>query len=211
MRLSRNRTSFAVLVVALALGAGVVGVAVTHTAGAAVSTQAQSLAASHGPFGGTAALSAVTPVGAVPEEVARSVQRLADFDHTDAARAAAAVRLARDGAGAASRIYAFNDDRGNPCIVVVDFTLFCDPDEGTGITGLNWSIGGGDSRSPSRFIAVYSDDVAGIALTVDGTNTPVSMSNNIAYATFPTTSSRADFTVTYVDGSQRTISTNLQG
>jgi len=37
------------------------------------------------------------------------------------------------------------------------------------------------------------------------------MRNNIAYAEFPAASQQSQFTVTYIDGSQRTINTDLAG
>ena len=130
-------------------------------------------------------------------------------DHTSATNALAGIRLARPSTNPASTVYVFNDDRGNACVVVVGETLFCNPDGGTPTAGLNWSIGGGDSLNPDRLIAIYSSDVKSIALIADGKSIPVQMNDNIAYGEFPATTLQTYLTVTYVDGSTRTIDTNL--
>jgi hypothetical protein len=196
--------------VALAVGC-LLGIGAATASGRAAKTDAHSIAATpNQPFGPTAALDHLPILSVLPGEIANSVQRLAAFDGTDAAAASHAVRLTHGTLGSRDGIYAFKDSRGNVCIIEA-VSLFCNPDGGTSTPGINWGIGGGDAQNPSRFVAVYSDDVAGISLTVDGSDVPVSMRNNIAYAEFPAASQQSEFTVTYVDGSQRTITTNLAG
>jgi hypothetical protein len=203
-------TKLRLAAMALAVGC-LLGIGAATASGRAAKTNVHSIAAtSNQPFGPTTALDHLPILSAVPADVASSVQRLAAFDGTDAAVASRNVRLSRGTLGSRDGIYAFKDARGNVCIVEA-VSLFCNPDGGTSTPGINWGIGGGDAQNPSRFVAVYSDDVADIALTVDGSNVPVSMRNNIAYTEFPAASQQSQFTVTYVDGSQRTITTNLAG
>jgi len=206
MRMTNLRLAAMALATACVLGIGA-----ATASGRSATKDANSIAATpNQPFGPTAALDHLPTLGVVPAEVASSVQRLAAFDATDATVASHNVRLVRGGLGSRDGIYAFKDNRGNVCVVEA-VSLFCNPDGGTSTPGINWGIGGGDAQNPSRFVAIYSDDVAGIALTVDGNSVPVSMRNNIAYAEFPAASQQSQFTVTYIDGSQRTINTDLAG
>jgi hypothetical protein len=210
MKMKMKMTKLRLAAMALAVGCLLVIGAATAS-GRSDKADAHSIAATpNQPFGPTAALDHLPILNVVPSDVASSVQRLAAFDGTDPAVASRAVRIAHGTLGSRDGIYAFKDNRGNVCIIEA-VSLFCNPDGGTSTPGINWGIGGGDAQHPSRFVAVYSDEVAGIALTVDGSNVPVSMRNNIAFAEFPAASQESQFTVTYVDGSQRTITTNLAG
>lgn len=203
-------TKLRVAALGIAIGC-LIGIGAATASGRSVGPNTHSIAAaSNRPFGPTTALDHLPVLNAVPAQVASSVQRLATFDVTDAAGASGNVRLARGTVGSRDSIYAFKDTRGNVCVLEA-VSLFCNPDGGTSTPGINWGIGGGDAQNPSRLVAVYSDNVAGIALNVDGNNIPVSMRNNIAYAEFPATSKQSQFTVTYIDGSQSTITTNLAG
>jgi hypothetical protein len=162
--------------------------------------------------GSTAALDNVA-TSQPPAAVAATVEQLARFAKTDPAAALRNVRLVRHGAGAtATDIYAFKNQRGRPCIVVPAVIGFCEPESGTSPVGLDWSIGGGDPQTPSKFIAVYTDQVVGVSLTIDGAGVPVSMSNNVAYAEYPSASTKAVFWATYRNGrTSSTTTLNLTG
>jgi hypothetical protein len=201
------------LVAAALVVAGLLGIGAATASGRSAKTDTHltvhSIATTpNQPFGQTAALDQLPTLNNLPAGVTNDVQRLAAFDGTDGGVASRAVRIAHGTLGSADSVYAFKDSRGNVCIVEA-VSLFCNPDGGTSTPGINWGIGGGDAQNPSLFVAVYSDEVARISLSVDGRTDPVAMRNNIAYAEFPATSQQSEFTVTYVDGSQRTISTDL--
>lgn len=206
MFMNRRRVAVAVAITVVAAGA-VVG-AVANAAGQRHAAATTGIAATHA-FRGTPALNKLKVQTALPATVASYVQQLATFDHSDAAQARAAVRLARSSSSLQSTVYTFTDGRGNACVVVSGETGFCNPDGGTPTPGINWSIGGGDSQNPDRLIAIYSSDVSAVTLTADGVAVPVAMSNNIAYAEFPASSKQTVLTITYIDGSSRTINTNL--
>lgn len=206
MKLSRRKIAgSAALVLALA---ATLTLTATNAFGRASADRTHTIAASHS-FTGASGLSALRYQSSVPSDVAHAVQQLAAFDHTDPAAALSRVRLARAGTSAASTVYTFADDRGNECVVAAALTLFCNPDSGTPVAGINWSIGGGDPQNPDSLIAIYSNQVAGISLNVDGATVPVTSANNIAYAEFPASSKDATITVTYADGSSNTIPTDL--
>lgn len=162
--------------------------------------------------GGTSKLdSASDPVVPSPR-LARQVEFLAGFAKTDPALALRGLRLARQRLGATKTdIYTFRNDHGRPCVVVPDWVSFCEPDAGTGTPGLDWNIGGGDAQTPSKFIAVYSDDISQITLEIDGVGVPVSMANNVAYAEFPADSDKAVFTAIREDGRDNSVRLNLAG
>jgi hypothetical protein len=202
---TRRRATVVVVVAAVAVGAVVGAVANAAQRHGEAKT---GIAATHA-FRGTPALNKLKVQAALPATVASYVRQLAAFDHSDAARALAGVHLARSGANLQSTVYSFNDDRGNACVVVSGETGFCNPDGGTPTPGINWSIGGGDSQNPDRLIAVYSSDVSAVTLTADGASLPIAMSNNIAYGEFPASTKQTVLTVTYIDGTSRTINTNL--
>lgn len=207
MTISNRKSAAVAVVIGLVVIGAVVG-AVANAAGQRVGSTKTGIAASHA-FSGTPALNKLKAQAGVPATVAAYVQQLATFDHSDAAQALSGVRLARSGTNLQSTVYAFTDDRGNACVVVSGETGFCNPDGGTPTPGINWSIGGGDSQNPDRLIAIYSSDVSSVTLTADGALVPVAMSNNIAYGEFPAGSKRTVLTVVYVDGTSRTIDTNL--
>jgi hypothetical protein len=146
------------------------------------------------------------------EELGRRVAELARFAGSSPASAVAGLRRARAGVGQTNAdIFAFRNDRGRACIVVLEWIGFCEPDEGSSTPGLDWSIGGGDADTPSRLIAVYSDDVVRVSLAVDGNAVPVSMANNVAYAEFPSTAGLATFTAFRADGRSNSVDISLQG
>jgi hypothetical protein len=148
----------------------------------------------------------------VPGEVASNVNQLAEFVGTDAAEAASSLRLVRKGVGAtATDIYAFRNEHGRPCIVVPEWIGFCQPSSGTKPEGLDWSIGGGDPQTPSKFIATYTDEIVSVTLAIDGRAIPVSMANNVAYAEFSYASKEAVFTATRTNGQSGSMSLDLSG
>lgn len=205
--LDRKHITGLFVIAAVVVGALVVAVAKAADHGV---KHGSTIAASH-VFGETPALDKLRAQTTLPNDVQAMVQQLATFDHSNPTSALASVRLARSGANLASTVYTFTDDRGNACVVVVSETGFCNPDSGSPTAGINWSLGGGDAQNPSRLIAVYSADVSGVSLVVDGATVPVAMSNNIAYAEFPANSTQANMTVSYLDGSSQTIDTDLTG
>jgi hypothetical protein len=205
--MDKRRITAILAITVVVVGALVVAVAKAADHGA---KHGATIAASH-MFTGTPALNKLRAQANLPTDVQASVQRLATFDHSDPTTALASVRLARAGSNLASTVYTFIDQRGNPCVVVVGETGFCNPDGGTSTAGINWSLGGGDAQNPDRLIAVYSTDVSAVSLAVDGAVVPVAMNNNIAYAEFPADSTHATLTVGYLDGSSQTINTDLTG
>lgn len=161
--------------------------------------------------GTTAALDGI-PITAPPEAVASRVEQLARFANTDPGAALGNVRLARHRVGAtATDIYTFKNDRGRPCVVVPDWIGFCEPASGSKPDGLDWSNGGGDAQTPSKFIAVYSDEIEAVTLTIDGVDVPVSMASNLAYAEFPAASKEAAFTARRKTGETTSMTVNLIG
>ena len=210
MKIIKTRIFIGGVTSVVAIGC-VLAVIVGGAAGQSTKEQTHSIAKSVHIFGDTPGLDNLQVLSTVPSSVTQAVQRLALFDGSDPSAALKDVLLPHPGATVGSSVYAFKDDHGNPCIVSVGLTLFCNPDSGTSVPGINWSIGGGDPENPSKFIAVYSNDVSSVSLTVDGTDFPVSMNNNIAYAEFPAASKSAVFTVAYTDGRTNTITTDLSG
>lgn len=182
--------------------------AVTGAFGRSSPMRSHSIAATH-TFLGTRGLNRLSRDSNLPSDVSEAVEQLATFDNSSPSAAVARVQLARQGTSEESTVYTFTDDRGNECVVVVGLSSFCNPDGGTPVAGINWSIGGGDSQNPDRLIAIYSNEVNAVTLSVDGTSVPVEMANSIAYAEFPASSQNATVTVTYADGSSNTIPTNL--
>ena len=207
MNLTRRR-KIAVGVIALAVVVASICVAVANASAHKTSGRASGIAATH-MFGATPALAKVHVQASLPDSVTAAVQNLAVFDKTSSANAVAGVRLARPGADLHSTVYTFTDDRGNACVVVVGETEYCNPDGGTPTPGINWSVGGGDSTNPDRLIAIFSSNVSSVSLTADGAAVPVTTSNDIAYGEFPATTKATVMTVTYIDGSSRTINTDL--
>jgi|SRR5215211_1624820 len=166
----------------------------------------------HGLSAGTSGLDRVPPMVAPAPHLLTRVEELARFAHADPTAASRNLRLVRSGLGRSrTNIYVFRNERGHPCIVVPDWIGFCEPDSGSTTPGLDWSIGGGDTQTPSKFIAVYSDDVATVTLRIDGENMPVSMANNVAYAELPAESRDAVFTAIRRDGSENSVSLDLAG
>lgn len=161
---------------------------------------------------GTSELEGIPAPVPLSDELTLQVEDLARFANTNPASALLNLRLVRSGLGAnGTDIYVFRNDRDRPCVVVPDWISFCEPDSGAPTPGLDWSIGGGDPQTPSKFIAVYSDDVANVALNVDGRNVPVSMDSNLAYAEFQAGGHHAAFTAIRRDGGRNSVSLNLDG
>jgi hypothetical protein len=162
--------------------------------------------------GGTSGLEKASEAVDPSAKLTRQVEFLASFSGTDPTAAVRGLRRVRhELRDAETDIYMFRSDRGRPCVVVPDWVSFCEPDSGTSTPGLDWNIGGGDAQTPSRFIAVYSDDVAQIILKIDGSNVRVSMAENIAYAEFPADSDKAVFTAIREDGRENSVRLNLAG
>lgn len=144
-------------------------------------------------------------------ELAEKVSELARFAGSNPAAAVAQLRKARVEVGKTkTSIFAFRNDKGRACLVVPEWIGFCEPNEGSSTPGLDWSIGGGDPQTPSKFIAVYSDDIAKVTLAVDGTDVSVSMSNNVAYAEFPADAKHAAFSAVRSDGRSNSVEIDLQ-
>jgi len=96
-------------------------------------------------------------------------------------------------------------------LVVADWISFCEPDSGAPTPDLDWSIGGGDPQTPSKFIAVYSDDVANVRLEVDGTTVRYRWTAIWPMPSFRPLGHHAAFAVIRKDGGRSSVSLNLDG
>jgi hypothetical protein len=161
---------------------------------------------------GVSALTRLPPQAHVPENVAWFVTFVSRATGTDPAKALKGVRLLRQNLGAAhADVYAFKNAAGSPCFLLTGDSGTCARSPSAGTSGLHWTIGGGDAQRPSNLVGIASDDVAQVQLTVDGTQVPVSLVNNVAFGEFPQGHDHATIVVIHRDGTESTAGVALQG
>jgi hypothetical protein len=91
-------------------------------------------------------------------------------------REGGAIRRLRAGVG--RDIYGFKDGAGSFCLLYVGFASNCATLDDLRQTRARWTIGAG------TLIALVTDDVEKVGLTVDGRSYPVSLINNVAFAQY---------------------------
>jgi hypothetical protein len=117
---------------------------------------------------------------------------------------AQATRLLRaDLGGQKSRVYAFRNAKGGVCFLNPGYAGSCSTAEHLRRTGAQWLVGAG------RFVAVVTDDVDRVALSVDETVYPVSIANNVAFAEFPSGGASAQIDIWYANGSTQRSTVQL--
>lgn len=159
------------------------------------------------------ALTLLPTTGQLPPDLKAFIARAAPVLGVDASTLEAQVRLLRSDLGPHNvTIYGFIDPTGRPCF------FGSQNDGGSCATlpnvnpaGLHWSVGGGMPGEPARLEALADDAIDAVSLTADGVDVPVSLENNIAYATFPASSSEAVITAHYRDGSTQSQRVDLNG
>lgn len=148
----------------------------------------------------------------VPQAVLEFANRAAPVMGVNASALVRRARLLRQNLGERSRsVWAFADDRGRPCYVVSDSGGGCATLDTISPAGLHWSVGGGYPDEPAPFFALADDSIAAVSLLVDGVDVPVSLKNNVAYATYPNTAKIAVITAHYSDGSAQSQRVMLDG
>lgn len=196
-----KRVIMAALAVAAAIG---VTLGVLAAPGRSVSPQ--------GPFT-FAALTNGSPVASasLPADVQTLISLVAPKTGEDASTLSQNVHLVRQSLGPKGLdVYAFEDNSGDPCFDVPAEGGTCGFSAESQTPGLYFRIGGGNGgNEPSYLFALASDNIQSIDLTVDGNDRPVSIENNIAFASYPNTAKTATVTVHYTNGSTSSDSLSL--
>jgi hypothetical protein len=160
---------------------------------------------------GVSALGRLPAEATLPAQVARFVEFAADARATDPGQAKAGVRRLRSHLGRSDAdLYAFRTSGGAACFVLVGEVGACPKTASDGSPGLQWTIGGGHGSVPSDLVGIASDDVAGVRLTVDGKDVPVSLRNNVVFAEFPSSARQALITIHRFDGSETPVQVRLE-
>jgi hypothetical protein len=160
---------------------------------------------------GVSALERLPAASNLPPQVVRFVEFAATARATNPEQAKARVRRLRSHLGRTDAdLYAFRTSGGATCFVLVGEVGACPKSADDGSPGLQWTIGGGHDDVPSSLVGIASDDVTRVDLAVDGTDIPVSLRNNVAFAEYPSTANQAVITIHRMDGSQTTVQVRLE-
>ena len=148
---------------------------------------------------------------ALPADVESLLNFIAPMAQEDSTALGQNVYLVRQSLGPKGLdVYAFETDAGDPCFVVPSEGATCGFNAHGDTPGFYYRIGGGNGGSePSYLFAIVSDNVQSVDLTVDGKDVPVSISNNVAYASYPNTARLAAMTVHYANGGTSSTSAAL--
>lgn len=209
MRITRKRVLAALGVASLTATAVIVS---TSGSANAVPGEAPGLSA------GVSALRELPPTTVMPPAVAGFVERAVQEhnqrknDQADPETAKSSVRLLRSATGKLRRdVYAFQTKEGLTCFIRIKDVASCAPDVNAGTPGLLWTIGGGYGVVPSHLLAIASDDVKSVRLSVDGIDVPVTLRNNVVFGEFRTGAESAEIAIGYIDGGTNSVSVRLQG
>lgn len=120
------------------------------------------------------------------------------------ARVTGSVKLLRSNLGSKhSDVYAYRNGGGGVCYLYVGYAGTCSNARHLRRTGAQWTIGAG------TFVALITDDVQAVALSVDGSSYPTSVENNIAFAEFPSDADTAVIHVSYATGETQSSTVRL--
>ncbi len=159
------------------------------------------------------ALTEGSPVASssLPATVQTFLGRIAPISGEDASALGQSVHLLRQGLGPVGLdVYGFEDNAGHPCFVVPAEGGTCEFNTIVATPGFYFTIGGGNGGDePSYLFGLAADNIQSIDLSVDGSDVPVSIDHNAAFASYPNTAKTATVTVTYTNGSTRSDSVSL--
>jgi hypothetical protein len=194
MRTKKKRVGTSALIVASVVAAGVAAAAVLSGQGNAGPSTPRSISA----------LNQLPAATAPPLEVAQWVGLYEA--HGQVAPDAEVTQLRSDLGSRGSDVWAFKNTRGGVCFLYVDFAGNCSSAKHLRQTGIQWTVGAG------VLVAVVTDDVERVTLTVDGTTHPVSLANNVVFAEYADANAEsAQIAVTYANGATETSMVRLRG
>jgi len=146
-----------------------------------------------------------------------AVDRAARGVGGDASAARASLRLLRANLGSAKEgLYAFSPGNGSLCFIFWQRAASCQSDGPGALPGVLFNLSPGGAGYPGQpddlhaaLAGVATDDVASVAITLDGSSRSTSVTDNAFFvdlgqlADWP--SSKIELTATYVDGSEESV------
>lgn len=158
------------------------------------------------------ALTKLPPQANLPDRVLGFIAQAAGPTQSDPQEIKGRVRLLREGLGVRKLdAYGYLDSQGRPCFFIPGEVGSCATIADTDTPGFYWTIGGGYPDTPSNLIGLATDDVRSVSLIIDGTEVPVSIINNLAFAEYPNTANLATVVVKRADGGEQSASLHLKG
>jgi hypothetical protein len=101
-------------------------------------------------------------------------------------------------------VYAVRLRAGGICLLYVGFAGNCSNPDHFRRTGIQWLVGAG------ILVALVSDDVTDVTLTIDGRSYDVSLANNVGFAEYEA-GEEATITVVYTSGAAEATTIRLNG
>ncbi|HYZ78914.1 MAG TPA: hypothetical protein VE596_16240 [Gaiellaceae bacterium] len=131
-------------------------------------------------------LTSLPPQARVPAEVARFVAHVGELTGSAPADANS-VRLLRRNLGKGhGDVYGLESRAGTPCFILTGYGGVCVAGGSAAArSGLAFVVGGGDDGLPGVFVGLAADDLRRVELLIDGSNVPVSLEGNVAFAELP--------------------------